>query len=573
MNSRKSKPPLSTRPSNDRLAARWVREWLLVAAALLMLGGGIGWSLYHDRQELEGEERERLSRRASMIDENIRRQLFATNRALESIRRDLPLLKRQKDSTGLINDRLQALVEVMPGVRTLLVYDADATVIASNRKELIGRNFRERDFVKAALQSRNPAVLHLSAPYTTALGAFAMTAVKLIADDRGQVLGMVGVSVDPDYFKTLLHSVIYAPDMRVSITHSDGRLFATVPEQAGRQGADLAQPGSFFTRHRDSGQQETLLTGIAYITGDERMMALRTIQLADLLMDKTLLVSVARDLPAIFADWRKDAYEKAALFGLLALIASVGLFLNQRRQRAYARVVASGEVERQLAAQALQGTQDLLARAEELGRVGGWEFDVETGQQTWTKAVYDIHELDFTLHPTVSQSINFYTPDSRPIIEQAVQRALEQGEPFDLELEIVTAKGNLRYVHAVGRTDLARRKVSGFIQDITERKQAEARSYESENRRISEQAAALEAERRAGLAALHLMEDAVSARTRAETMTATLSKQLDELHRWQQLTLGREGRILAMKQEVNSLLAESGQQARYASAADAETPK
>lgn len=573
MNSRKSKPPLSTRPSNDRLAARWVREWLLVAAALLMLGGGIGWSLYHDRQELEGEERERLSRRASMIDENIRRQLFATNRALESIRRDLPLLKRQKDSTGLINDRLQALVEVMPGVRTLLVYDADATVIASNRKELIGRNFRERDFVKAALQSRNPAVLHLSAPYTTALGAFAMTAVKLIADDRGRVIGMVGVSVDPDYFKTLLHSVIYAPDMRVSITHSDGRLFATVPEQAGRQGADLAQPGSFFTRHRDSGQQETLLTGIAYITGDERMMALRTIQLADLLMDKTLLVSVARDLPAIFAVWRRDAYEKAALFGLLAFIASVGLFLNQRRQRAYARVVASGEVERQLAAQALQGTQDLLARAEELGRVGGWEFDVETGQQTWTKAVYDIHELDFTLHPTVSQSINFYTPDSRPIIEQAVQRALEQGEPFDLELEIVTAKGNLRYIHAVGRTDLARRKVSGFIQDITERKQAEARSYESENRRISEQAAALEAERRAGLAALHLMEDAVSARTRAETMTATLSKQLDELHRWQQLTLGREGRILAMKQEVNSLLAESGQQARYASAADAETPK
>jgi PAS domain-containing protein len=499
--------------------------------------------------------------------------LFATNRALESIRRDLPMLKMQKDSTGLINDRLQALVEVMPGVRTLLVYDADATVIASNRKELIGRNFRERDYVKAALQSRNPAVLHLSAPYTTALGAFAMTAVKLIADDRGQVLGMVGVSVDPDYFKTLLHSVIYAPDMRVSITHSDGRLFATVPEQAGRQGADLAQPGSFFTRHRDSGQQETLLTGIAYITGDERMMALRTIQLADLLMDKTLLVSVARDLPAIFAVWRRDAYEKAALFGLLAFIASVGLFLNQRRQRAYARVVASGEVERQLAAQALQGTQDLLARAEELGRVGGWEFDVETGQQTWTKAVYDIHELDFTLHPTVSQSINFYTPDSRPIIEQAVQRALEQGEPFDLELEIVTAKGNLRYVHAVGRTDLARRKVSGFIQDITERKQAEARSYESENRRISEQAAALEAERRAGLAALHLMEDAVSARTRAETMTATLSKQLDELHRWQQLTLGREGRILAMKQEVNSLLAESGQQARYASAADAETPK
>ena len=116
-------------------------------------------------------------------------------------------------------------------------------------------------------------------------------------------------------------------------------------------------------------------------------------------------------------------------------------------------------------------------------------------------------------------------------------------------------------------------KLFSAAEDITERKQAEARSHESENRQISEQAAALEAERRAGLAALNLMQDAVTARTRAEAMTATLEEKLDELHRWQQVTLGREGRVLVMKQEVNSLLAELGQPPRYASAADAETQK
>ena len=124
-------------------------------------------------------------------------------------------------------------------------------------------------------------------------------------------------------------------------------------------------------------------------------------------------------------------------------------------------------------AEALRHTQALLANAEKIGRVGGWEIDVQTRQTTWTEAVYDIHELDGTDRLTIDEGINYYTPASRPIIEQAVQRAIEQGEPFDLELEIITAKGNQRSVHAVGKPDLARGKVSGFFQDITERKHLE----------------------------------------------------------------------------------------------------
>ena len=61
------------------------------------------------------------------------------------------------------------------------------------------------------------------------------------------------------------------------------------------------------------------------------------------------------------------------------------------------------------------------------------------------------------------------------IISQAVQRAIEHGYLFDLELEIITAKGNLRSVHAIGRADLARRTVSGFFQDITESRSASRR--------------------------------------------------------------------------------------------------
>ena len=121
----------------------------------------------------------------------------------------------------------------------------------------------------------------------------------------------------------------------------------------------------------------------------------------------------------------------------------------------------------------LERLQRLLDQTQQMGKVGGWEFDIDSGLQTWTEEVYRIHEVDAAFVPTVENGVAFYAPASRPVIEQAARRAVELGEPFDVELEIVTAKGNLRNVRAIGRADLARRRVYGFFQDITERVEAE----------------------------------------------------------------------------------------------------
>ncbi len=134
----------------------------------------------------------------------------------------------------------------------------------------------------------------------------------------------------------------------------------------------------------------------------------------------------------------------------------------------------NAEIEiRKQSEEALSMNKELLSETESIGKVGGWSFNIDTMEQKWTDEVYRIHEVEISPGPSVDAGINYYTKESRPIIEKAVQRAIELGENYDLELEIITAKGNTRAVHTIGKADLKNRRIHGFFQDITQRKQAE----------------------------------------------------------------------------------------------------
>ncbi len=141
--------------------------------------------------------------------------------------------------------------------------------------------------------------------------------------------------------------------------------------------------------------------------------------------------------------------------------------------------------ERKQTEEALLKNRDLLNETGKMAKVGGWEFDTDTFEQTWAEEIYRIHELDMDYQPTVEKGIGFYAPEAAPIISKAVQRTIDYGEPFDLELPFITAKGNHRWVHAIGkayRKDGKTIKVGGTFQDITERKQVEEALLESEER-------------------------------------------------------------------------------------------
>lgn len=92
----------------------------------------------------------------------------------------------------------------------------------------------------------------------------------------------------------------------------------------------------------------------------------------------------------------------------------------------------------------------VLAAAGRIARIGVWQFDVATEALLWSDATYDIHEVERGTPIDVARAIGFYAPEHRSALRQAMQRAIEQGQPWDLELQIVTARGRAVWVRALG---------------------------------------------------------------------------------------------------------------------------
>jgi diguanylate cyclase (GGDEF)-like protein len=312
---------------------RVLAEWLCVIGALLALGGYIGYLQYQEHQQTETQEREHLASQAAVIEKNLAPQLVLANRVIENIVNELPSWQAENDGFKRASRQLRVINDTLIGIRPILIIKPDGTVIASSNETLIGMNFARREYFQTALLNPDPAVLHVSAPFRTVLDTFVISLFRAIPGPNGTFGGIVIVSLVPEYFSTLLDSVRYTPDVRTSVAHGDGKVFLTEPPTAGFEGADLDKPGTFFRRHRASGQAANVFSGTVYVSGDERLMALRSVKLAGPPMDKPLVVAVSRDLAVIFTPWRKNLYLQSMWFAVVTVVSTLGLWIIQRRRR------------------------------------------------------------------------------------------------------------------------------------------------------------------------------------------------------------------------------------------------
>ena len=121
-------------------------------------------------------------------------------------------------------------------------------------------------------------------------------------------------------------------------------------------------------------------------------------------------------------------------------------------------------------------TKEMLERTNHVARVGGWEFDVKNRSMFWTSVTKEIHEVGPDYQQDDAVGLYFYKEgESRDTILQTVRAAIETGQGWDLELQVITAKSREIWVRVIGNAELENGqcvRLFGTFQDIDEQKRA-----------------------------------------------------------------------------------------------------
>jgi len=120
--------------------------------------------------------------------------------------------------------------------------------------------------------------------------------------------------------------------------------------------------------------------------------------------------------------------------------------------------------------------RNLLLDTQEAVKVGGWELDLLTERLNWTDEIYHIFEIPLSTPIDLEYSLSFYETEAKEVMRNAIQDAIEKGEPFDLELKFITARQKRIWVRATCkpiRVFNKTIKLFGTFQDITAKKISE----------------------------------------------------------------------------------------------------
>ena len=127
----------------------------------------------------------------------------------------------------------------------------------------------------------------------------------------------------------------------------------------------------------------------------------------------------------------------------------------------------------------------LRERIFKLTKAGYWELNLKTNEVFWSDEVYAIHDILPGTEIHLEDGINFYREDFQPIITQAVNRAIQENEPYDIECVLVTSQGQEKWIRTIGEASISDGKVvkiHGVLQDMHPMKIKEFELQEQEFR-------------------------------------------------------------------------------------------
>lgn len=141
-------------------------------------------------------------------------------------------------------------------------------------------------------------------------------------------------------------------------------------------------------------------------------------------------------------------------------------------------IIARDITQKKLEAMLLAKSEALLSEAESIAHFGSWEYDVHSNLITWSKELYRIYDVNpEETVPTIELINSMLKPEDTEYFMKTVEKAINEGTPYNIELEIHTPAGNLKIIEGRGRpvynTEGKVIKLVGTAMDITEKKMAQ----------------------------------------------------------------------------------------------------
>ncbi len=127
------------------------------------------------------------------------------------------------------------------------------------------------------------------------------------------------------------------------------------------------------------------------------------------------------------------------------------------------------------AEQRLKQSEANLALAQEIARLGSWEYDLSSQSATWSAQMYRVLDCEpGQVMPSIESLLELLHPEDRPRLVKAMEAALDSATPLQVEVRSDPGRGSLRYFRnhlekIEGDSDSAP-KLVGTVTDITVRK-------------------------------------------------------------------------------------------------------
>lgn len=170
-------------------------------------------------------------------------------------------------------------------------------------------------------------------------------------------------------------------------------------------------------------------------------------------------------------EWAFRLYlSPSALVVEKSIVATGTVFQNEDHREELLKEIDS----RKRAEFAVRESERRLREAQQVAKIGNWEFDLENSSWNWSEELYRLLEISSQhVKPTLHSFLKYVHSDERVAVADVFHHAFREHCPVDVEHRIVTANGEVRYIHTHGKPVWEHKsfptRMFGVCQDITDR--------------------------------------------------------------------------------------------------------